>query len=95
MNWIFTIAMILIGILSYLIGLTRGVKETEAEHLTDYDKGWLDAAAWYEENFDLLQKEDAVIHNKRMTQEQIVKELGDLFGPCEEEEDGIINCGEY
>lgn len=48
-NWIFVIGMILIGIFCYFIGLTRGIKETEAEHAHDYDNGYMAAIDWCEE----------------------------------------------
>ena len=95
-NWIFVIAMILIGILSYFIGLTRGVKETEAEHLMDYDKGYADALSYCEQHYQ-MEEIDPMMDNLYEEQKyekvkQLVKELDDLF---EGEEDDIIDCGQY
>lgn len=42
-NWILIIAMILIGILAYLIGLTRGINSTAHDYDEGYLAGWNDA----------------------------------------------------
>jgi hypothetical protein len=70
-NWIFVIGMILIGIFCYFIGLTRGIKETEAEHLHDYDKGYMAAIDWCEET---VRRETRQGKLKGM-----IKELDELF----------------
>ena len=40
-NWVIIIVMLAIAIVSYIFGLARGVKETEASHKNDYDEGYL------------------------------------------------------
>ena len=40
-NWVIIIVMLAIAIVSYIFGLGRGVKETEASHKNDYDEGYL------------------------------------------------------
>lgn len=93
-NWIFVIAMILIGILSYFIGLTRGVKETEAEHLMDYDKGYADALSYCEQRYHMEEIDpmlnDLYEEQKYEKAKQLVKELDDLF-----EDDNVIDGGYY
>ena len=70
-NWIFVIGMILIGIFCYFIGLTRGIKETEAEHAHDYDNGYMAAIDWCEET--------ARRDTRQGKLKGMIKELDELF----------------
>lgn len=70
-NWIFVIGMILIGIFCYFIGLTRGIKETEAAHLHDYDNGYMAAIDWCEET--------ARRETRQGKLKGMIKELDELF----------------
>lgn len=82
-NWIFVIVMILLAIFAYFIGLTRGVKETEAEHLMDYDKGYADALSYCEQHYQ-MEEIDPMMNNLYEEQKyekarKMIKELDELF----------------
>ena len=82
-NWIFVIGMILIGIFCYFIGLTRGIKETEAEHAHDYDNGYMAAIDWCEET--------ARRDTRQGKLKGMIKELDDLFSDYDENNQETTN----
>lgn len=110
-NWIFVIIMILLAILAYFIGLTRGI--SGSQHL--YDDGWMSAEEYFKQHPELVQDIDKMMddlyadHLKREKYEKanrMVKELGELFDdecPVPDEifsgpskdDDNIIDCGYY
>lgn len=87
-NWIFVIVMILLAILAYFIGLTRGI--SGSQHL--YDDGWIAAEEYFKRFPELVQDIDKMMDNLNEESEpdsnqkyekakQLVKELDELFNP--------------
>ena len=87
-NWIFVITMILLAILAYFIGLTRGI--TGSQHL--FDDGWNSAEEYFKRFPELVQDLDKMMddlyneyqrdsNQKYEIAYQMVRELDDLFGP--------------
>lgn len=83
-NWIFVIVMILLAILAYFIGLTRGI--TGSQHL--YDDGWLAAEEYFKQHPELVQDidkmldelyEEHVQREKQQKARRLVRELDELF----------------
>ena len=75
-NWIFVAAMILCSVFAYFVGLTRGIKETKAEHAHDYDQGYSDAIDWCEETMRRETRQGKL--------DGLIKELDDLFSEYDE-----------
>lgn len=110
-NWIFVITMILLAILAYFIGLSRGI--SGSQHL--YDDGWLAAEEYFKRFPELVQDLDKMMddlyneyqrnsNQKYEIARQMVRELDELFDdecPVPEEvfsnpkDDNVIDCGEY
>lgn len=79
-NWIFIIVMILLAVLAYFIGLTRGI--TGSQHL--YDEGWTAAEEYFKRFPELVQDIDKMLED--LSQEQknekargFVAQLDELF----------------
>lgn len=108
-NWIFVIVMILLAILAYFIGLTRGI--SGSQHL--YDDGWLAAEEYFKRFPELTQDIDKMMddlyeeykQDKYEKAREMIKELDDLFEdecPVPEEafsdpskDDNVIDGGWY
>ena len=103
-NWIFVIIMILLAILAYFIGLTRGI--SGSQHL--YDDGWIAAEDYFKQHPELVQDLDKMMDDlyneykrdcsqKYEIARQMVRELDDLFDPeCPlPEDDNILDGGTY
>lgn len=82
-NWILIAVMILCSVFAYFVGLTRGIKETEAEHLHDYDKGYMAAIDWCEET--------ARRETRQGKLKGMIKELDDLFSDYDENNQKTTN----
>lgn len=82
-NWIFVIVMILLAILAYFIGLTRGI--SGSQHL--YDDGWLAAEEYFKRFPELVQDIDKMLDDlyeeqqreKQQKARRLVMELDELF----------------
>lgn len=80
-NWIFVIIMILLAILAYFIGLTRGI--TGSQHL--YDDGWSAAEDYFKQHPELVQDIDTMLDDLSQEQEKnekargFVAQLDELF----------------
>lgn len=99
-NWIFVIIMILLAILAYFIGLTRGI--TGSQHL--YDDGWSAAEEYFKRFPELVQDIDTMLDDLSQEQENkyekarnFVAQLDDLFDPeCPiPEDENIVDGGTY
>lgn len=97
-NWIFVIIMILLAILAYFIGLTRGI--TGSQHL--YDEGWMAAEEYFKRFPELVQdiNEETERDNNQKYEiaRQMVSELDELFDdecPLPEDDDDIVDGGTY
>lgn len=104
-NWIFVIVMILLAILAYFIGLTRGI--TGSQHL--YDDGWLAAEEYFKRFPELVQDIDKMLddlyneyqrdsNRKYEIAGQMIRELDELFDPecpLPEDDDNILDGGTY
>lgn len=82
-NWIFVIVMILLAILAYFIGLTRGI--SGSQHL--YDDGWTAAEEYFKRFPELVQDIDKMLDDlyeeqqreKQQKARRLVRELDELF----------------
>lgn len=88
--WIIILA-IFCALCGYCIGLRRGWKTYENE----YDRGYNDALNYCEQHYDMTDL-DKMTENLEKSQKlqmakSLVTQLDDLF----EEEERIIDCGEY
>ena len=100
-NWIFVIVMILLAILAYFIGLTRGI--SGSQHL--YDDGWMAAEEYFKRFPELVQDIDKMLDDlyeeqqreKQQKARNLVMELDELFDPeCPlPEDDNILDGGTY
>ena len=72
----------------YIIGLRRGI--TGSQHL--YDDGWIAAEEYFKRFPELVEEEDD--EDKYDKARELLNQLDDLFDG-EEDEDEIIDCGEY
>ena len=103
-NWIFVIIMILLAILAYFIGLTRGI--SGSQHL--YDDGYEAAETYFKQHPELVQDLDKMMDDlydeykrdcsqKYEIARQMVRELDDLFDPeCPlPDDDNILDGGTY
>lgn len=104
-NWIFVIVMILLAILAYFIGLTRGI--SGSQHL--YDDGWMAAETYFKQHPELVQDLDKMMddvyneyqrdsNRKYEIARRMVKELDELFDPecpVPDDEDNVIDGGYY
>lgn len=96
-NWIFVIVMILLAILAYFIGLTRGI--TGSQHL--YDDGYEAGITYCMQHYEMTEIEpmldDLYEEQKYEKAKQLVKELDELFDPeCPlPEDDNILDGGTY
>ncbi len=99
-TFIYVIGMLLIGVVCYFLGLTRGI--TDSRHL--YDEGWLAAEEYFKRFPELVQDIDKMLDD--LSQEQknkyekacsFVTELDDLFDPeCPiPEDENIVDGGTY
>lgn len=101
-NWIFVIVMILLAILAYFIGLTRGI--TGSQHL--YDDGYEAAETYFKQHPELVQDIDKMLDDlyeehereKQQKARRLVMELDELFDPecpLPEDDDNILDGGTY
>lgn len=100
-NWIFVIVMILLAILAYFIGLTRGI--TGSQHL--YDDGYEAGITYCMQHYEMTEIEpmldDLYEEQQREKQQKarrLVRELDDLFDPecpLPEDDDNILDGGTY
>lgn len=78
-NWVLIIIMVAAVTAAYLVGVSRGVTETERKYAHEYDRGYVAGMNWAE---------------KRMRREangrEMLSQLEDLW-----EEDNILDAGEY
>lgn len=85
-NWIFVIVMILLAILAYFIGLTRGI--SGSQHL--YEEGWIAAEEYFKQHPELVQDLDKMLDDLYAEHQQtenkkyeiarkMVRELDELF----------------
>ena len=74
---------------AYFIGLTRGI--TGSQHL--YDDGWIAAEEYFKRFPELLEgeEEDEDRYDKAR---ELIHQLDELFEE-DEDEDNVIDCGEY
>lgn len=82
-NWILIAVMILCSVFAYFVGLTRGIKETTAEHAHDYDQGYSDAIDWCEET--------ARRETRQGKLEGMLEELDELFSDYDENNQETTN----
>jgi len=101
-NWIFVIVMILLAILAYFIGLTRGI--SGSQHL--YDDGWMAAETYFKQHPELVQDIDKMLDDlyeehereKQQKARRLVRELDEMFDPecpLPEDDDNILDGGTY
>lgn len=88
-NWLFIVLIILLSMVAYFIGLTRGI--TGSQHL--YDDGWTDCEEYFKRFPELLEgeEEDEDRYDKAR---ELIHQLDELFEE-DEDEDNVIDCGEY
>lgn len=82
------VIIIITVILGYIAGLRRGI--TGSQHL--YDDGWIAAEEYFKRFPELVEEEDD--EDKYDKARELLNQLDDLFDG-EEDEDEIIDCGEY
>ena len=63
---IYIIAMTLVGVICYFIGLRRGIKVTEENHANDYDDGYNDGLSYCQQNYEMHELEPMLdtLYNK-------------------------------
>ena len=89
-NWIYIILALLLSIVAYFIGLTRGI--TGSKHL--YDDGWTDCEEYFKRFPELLEEVEENDEERYDKARELIRQLDDLFD-INDEEDEILDGGEY
>lgn len=89
-NWIYIILALLLSVVAYFIGLTRGI--TGSQHL--YDDGWIAAEEYFKRFPELLEVVEEDDEDRYDKARELIRQLDDLFD-VEEDEDEIIGGDEY
>lgn len=91
MNIYFYLLIIFVAVVSYIIGLRRGI--TGSQHL--YDDGWIAAEEYFKRFPELVQGVEEDDEDRYDKARELIRQLDDLFDVDEEEEVEVLDGGEY
>lgn len=89
MNIYFYLLIIFVAVVSYIIGLRRGI--TGSQHL--YDDGWIAAEEYFKRFPELVQGVEEDDEDRYDKARELIRQLDELFE--EDEEDEVLDGGEY